>query len=573
MSKLTDALGYKEQADETQNSMTKSYEDISGNKEEFKPNPEDLQNTGSGAAAAVGTEYSWEKDSQKAAQNQYKQDVLAKKQELLNNRQTIENNAVNYQAQADMMKYQNSQNAEKVGWTGGYVLDQNRQMDYLKQSIQSQMYGAMELQKYGYDSALSAARLSYDLNQMEYAKQYYQEAITSALNEAQLTGVYFSAETKDMMSQYAVAEEKLKENPDDTSAKNIQDSIVNWFKDNGISANGVKLLSTWVQEQENELSWSNELWQRYSSAISATEQNIKDSVSSFIMLDENGHEVWDGVNVKVIDFASETIEVATNYAMTCSDAKSQLYSYFNWLMNDALNQYKNKVKKTDKNGNVTYEVNQDDLNKAMSVPLNKIKEYIGFSDDTKSALEDYSYHSTDMYCNFDYDAKKDGIEPNVQPQSGSEDGEENNWDVTKTHIGYNSSTEMSDVYWYDSDSNENQEATPSGQHKWLGILLDRTLNYDFTPKNSFWDLETTYGNHLYVYADSDGRLYNLKKDEFDKYAKTYYRFGTGKDSSSSTVYLYNDGPASIPLCYVNKVEGSKATSIIEIIQGIPREIS
>ena len=103
----------------TQPTTGSSYSDIAGNKEEYRPNSGvDSQgkplvgggsNTGSGAEAAVGTQYSWQKTGGDKAQKQYESDVIGVKQNMNQNRQTIENNAVNYQAQADMMKYQNNQ--------------------------------------------------------------------------------------------------------------------------------------------------------------------------------------------------------------------------------------------------------------------------------------------------------------------------------------------------------------------------------------------------------------------------------------------------------------------------------
>ena len=288
-------------------------------------------NTGSGAEAAVGTDYTWNKQGTSQAQNKYQSDIIEQKQSLLNNRQTIENNAVNYQTQADMMKYQNNQNAEKVGWTGGYVLDQNRQMDYLKASIQAQMYGAMELQKYGYDSSLAAARLSYDLNQQEYARQYYQEAVSAALSEAQLTGTYFSAETKDMMSQLAVAQQKI-DDPNTSDAEReratkLRDQINSWFSSNGISKEGVRTLEAWQQEQAQELEWSKELWTRYQAAMETANAELSENSSMFIMLDENGREIWDGTNVKTGNWETMTGQQIAEYILGNSQATNQYYAY------------------------------------------------------------------------------------------------------------------------------------------------------------------------------------------------------------------------------------------------------
>ena len=303
---------------------------------EYKPNSTNQANTGAGAASALGTDYSWNQKGAQTASKQYEQDLLTQDQNYLQNRSTIENNAVNYQTEADIMKYQNNQTAEKVGWTGGYVLDQNRQSEYLKQSIQAQMYGAMELQKYGYNSALAAARLSYDLNLQEHALKYYQEAQAAALSEAQLTGVYFSAEVKDMMAQLGVAKQKLKENPDDETAKNLETQINTWFSENNISKEGVKTLEAWQAEQATELQWSNELWTRYNATMEKLEADFATDSSKFIKLDENGNEIFDGLNIETGNWDAMSGKDILNY-ITTEDAEgntvlngyasNQFYSY------------------------------------------------------------------------------------------------------------------------------------------------------------------------------------------------------------------------------------------------------
>lgn len=306
----------------------------------YKPNSTGETNTGTGATSALGTDYSWNQQGTQAATKQYEQDLLTQDQNYLQNRSTIENNAVNYQAQSDMMKYQNNQTAEKVGWTGGYVLDQNRQSEYLKQSIQAQMYGAMELQKYGYDSALSAARLSYDLNQQEFAHKYYQEAQAAALSEAQLTGVYFSAEVKDMMAQLGVAKQKkndqsLSQEERDKATK-LEQQIEDWFKENKISKEGVKTLEAWQAEQATELQWSNELWERYNATMKTLESDFATNPSKFIWLDENGDETFDGLNIKTGNWDAMSGADILNYITTKDKqgntvlngyASNQFYSY------------------------------------------------------------------------------------------------------------------------------------------------------------------------------------------------------------------------------------------------------
>ena len=277
-----------------------------------EPQPTDQQtNTGSGIESAIGTQYSWDKEGLDQAQKQYQQDALKAKQDALKNRQNIEQNAANYQQQADMMQYQNNQSADKVGWTGGYVLDQDRQMDYLKASIQAQMYGAMELQKYGYESGLAAARLSYDLNQKEFAHKYYMDAVSTALQEANQTGVYISAETKDMMSQLGVADDKLKQftlengeideeklnnavGPEAEAAKQaygVQKQINSWFESNGISKAGVKTLQKIQYEEQLALQKQETKWARYEAAQKMFDQEQLNNPNMFIKVDANGNPI------------------------------------------------------------------------------------------------------------------------------------------------------------------------------------------------------------------------------------------------------------------------------------------
>lgn len=203
--------------------------------------------TGSGIESAVGTQYSWNTNAADRANMAYQSDVLTAKQNYLQQRQNIEQQGQQMQTQYDMAQYSSNQSSEKVGWTGGYALDEKRQMDYLKATIQSQMYGSMELQKYGYDTSLAAARLAYDTNKYDLALEYYNTALSRAVTEAELTGVYVSPEANEMKSQYFAAEEKLKENPNDENAIRVKEATKNWFESNNISENGIYTFSALIE--------------------------------------------------------------------------------------------------------------------------------------------------------------------------------------------------------------------------------------------------------------------------------------------------------------------------------------
>ena len=321
---------------------------------EYAPNSEGKANTGSGIEAALETGgYSWNKDAATKATNQYQIDVLNKKQELLANRQTMESNAVNYQSQTDMAKYSDNQNAEKVGWTGGYVLDQNRQQEYLKASIQAQMYGAMELQKYGYDTSLAAARLSYDMNQAEYAQKYYDTAVSQALSEAQLTGTYFSAEVKDMMSQLKIAEankdnQELSED-ERLRANKVAKSITDWFGSNKISYEGVKTLAAWQAEQDTQLQYETQLWNEYNAALESMKQDIADDANVFIQYTNDNKIYYENGEVKTIDLSTFNSADLKAYAERGSNAKAQVGSY----LKAQAEQAKIDSRTYDKEGNIT----------------------------------------------------------------------------------------------------------------------------------------------------------------------------------------------------------------------------
>lgn len=333
-------------------------------------------NSGTGAAAAVGRAYSWETKGKDLAENAYQQKVLEEKQGMLTQRQELEKNAQQYQTQADMQKYSDNQTADKVGWTGGYVLDQERQREYMKQSIQAQLYGAMELQKYGYDTAMAAARLSYDANLLNYSQEYYNQAVQNALNEAQVTGVYFSAEVKDMLSQYTIAEAKLQDSTlseeEKARAQKVKDTIDNWFgSENNISKEGIKTLEAWNAEQSLELQWSQELWTKYNAAL----QSIKEDVNkqtTFIALDENGNYVYDGNAVKTIDMTSMTNTDLAEYSKNGAASKQQVESYIAYLAEQIKNE---NTKKDEKTGKVSYDkVNIKKEYDALKEKINNINE-------------------------------------------------------------------------------------------------------------------------------------------------------------------------------------------------------
>lgn len=416
-----------------------------------KPEYTPSQDTSVGSAAAQGTQYSWDKQGTDQAQNQYQQDVLAAKQDALANRQTIEQNALQYQQEADMMQYSNNQNAEKVGWTGGYVLDQNRQMDYLKASIQAQMYGAMELQKYGYDSALSAARLSYDLNQKQFAHQYYQDAVNAAIAEAQITGTYFSAESRDMLSQYNVAENELGEYKDMTieeldekvrtgevtltkeqeHALAVKRNIVKWYHDNDVSTTGIKTLAAWETEQALAQQWADAQWQKYQAALASAENKAEDA-NMFIKLDKEGNPMYDGTSVQMLDFRTMDAKAIADYlANTSQEGKSQVFGYVDGQFEQTIINYITTAET----------ITNADGSKTPKINVSKLKELLENQDRIKelsSLLGGYTYSTKASDSTVEIavdDAGNISVEVNAAPKQVEEQAkEEAKQDASKTYI-------------------------------------------------------------------------------------------------------------------------------------------
>ena len=381
------------------------YDDSQGIKQSFEQNGA----TGQGVESALGTNYSWEQQGRDKAVSQYGSDVLTVKQNAQENASTINQNLSQYQEQADMMQYQNNQQAEKVGWTGGYVLDQNRQMDYLKASLNAQMYGAIKLQEYGYDTSLAAARLSYDLNQKAYAQEYYTQAVTNALNEAQITGTYFSAETKDMMSQLSIAkqiaEDSSQPTADRDNANKLIKSIEDWFNTNGISREGVQTLQAWQADQQNELNWQNEIWTEYNAALQSAKASIDDNPNIFLMYGQRGQLVYQDGEVKTIDMSGLTPTDLKSYAKIDTKAKEQVQSYVDYLFNDAIALATTVTK--DKNGNETSQIDyqKTEYKNAVKNMLNIINE-INKGEDT--LLIDVPTKYKDLYPNYANQGTQDG---------------------------------------------------------------------------------------------------------------------------------------------------------------------
>lgn len=514
-------------------------------KEAYAPNTQGYENSGAGAEAAIGTKYTWEDKASKMAENSYQQKTLEEKQNMLTQRQELEKNAQQYQTQADMRQYTDNQTAEKVGWTGGYVLDQERQREYMKQSIQAQLYGAMELQKYGYDTSMAAARLAYDANMMQFAEEYYNQAVQTAINEAQITGTYFSAEVRDMLSQRTVADEKIKElegkenrSPEEeetlTRAKNVSQKIKDWFGENNISEAGIKTLERYSAEQSLELQWQNELWTQYNSALQASAEDIK-AYNKIYALDEEGKIFYDGKNVKILDLNNMSTEEKIKYATKNQACSDQILGYMEGTVGAAISAYKQKVydESTKK-----YNTNQHDLAKIINdavASATKDFDDKATTDSEKTTVENLTkavkeYASTQFTIEFPgKDINTIGNNGTGNNGTGGNGTETINNNITEEEAKKNAIAEG----WLDADA-----------QKWQKIDV-KTMSWDSFKqmdgqgqKGDFWD------------ANKEGSAQNVwqkvitdlsKQDKIPNGTVVNMNVGASAIPSTSDTYIYING--------------------------------
>lgn len=285
--------------------------------------------------------YSWESNAEDRAGLSYESDVLTAKSNMLENRQNIESQGQQFQDQVAMDKYAKNQSVEKAGWTGGYVLDTERQMNYLKQTIQSQMYGQMELQKYGYNTSLAAARLAYDTNRYDLALEYYNTALSRAVSEAEITGYYVSPEASEMLDQYSVASRTMNDESaseeDKQRADKVLAAVYEWFEANGISKNGVETYQHLVEERTHRLSVEQTL--EY-----INQANKQIDSNTFSRVDANGNTVFsgDGSSVETINFNNLETQDLLDYVNSNNRAKQQYYGYLDGkIQGETTEQFKN----------------------------------------------------------------------------------------------------------------------------------------------------------------------------------------------------------------------------------------
>ena len=276
------------------------------------------------AAAATPLDASWKERATEQAGAQYgiqKERAIA---DALGARQ--ERDLTQKQAQDAMILrgYSDRQSAQRAGWTGGYVLDQERQHDYMKASIQAQFYGQKELEALGLHSALAAARLAYDLGKMELAHKHYMDQLSMQLAMAEVTGHMVLPEVRDMFEQRTAAQNLLDsvdlsdplvaERADVMRAQHIIGRIDEWAAQYNISPQGFATLANigfWQQIEQN-------LWERVEAARIVANQ----SDTTFLIQTADGQRT-----AETIDIVNASPQELQNFILNAGNGASSINTY------------------------------------------------------------------------------------------------------------------------------------------------------------------------------------------------------------------------------------------------------
>jgi len=319
--------------------------------ETIKP-PEDgsgVLGAGSGTITPEPTSspllFSWEDKGELQAGTVYQQNVNESMGVALRNAEEIRRAGGEYQTQLALGEYVRQQSIEKAGWTGGYKLDQSRQMEYLKATINAEMYGAQELQKLGIESQLEAARLAYDLGKEQLSMQYYNDAWQRAIQESQITERWVSPEIRDLLNQWQAATLSVGTTEEGTTdrvrAERILDQITTWFLERDINPTDINTYATATFNRE----------MADKALLDAALASIENSPSQFIARDANGNYLLDNNGrYVVLDYATINKGDVLNYLQSFDGADYNVASasfknYLTFLGKSTINGYLSSLAK------------------------------------------------------------------------------------------------------------------------------------------------------------------------------------------------------------------------------------
>ena len=175
-------------------------------------------------------------------------DMITAEQNAIASRANIERNAAQGQRQALLGEYSTQQTIEKMGWTGGYRTDAETQMSYLKASIGADLYGQMELQRLGYETALEQARINYSLNNIQLANDYMNQQWQIEFQRANITGELISPIDRENVNQFRAAqtiitaEEGTYSAEEVAKAQQVYNQLLEWYGGEGVGQEGLNAL-------------------------------------------------------------------------------------------------------------------------------------------------------------------------------------------------------------------------------------------------------------------------------------------------------------------------------------------
>lgn len=175
-------------------------------------------------------------------------DMITAEQNAIASRANIERNATQGQRQALLGEYSTQQTIEKMGWTGGYRTDADTQMSYLKASIGADLYGQMELQRLGYETALEQARLNYSLNNIQLANDYMNQQWQIEFQRANITGELISPIDRENVNQFKAAQTIITSEDGTYSAEEVAkaqqvyNQLLEWYGGEGVGQEGLNAL-------------------------------------------------------------------------------------------------------------------------------------------------------------------------------------------------------------------------------------------------------------------------------------------------------------------------------------------
>lgn len=175
-------------------------------------------------------------------------DMITAEQNAIASRANIERNAARGQEQALLGEYSTQQTIEKMGWTGGYRTDAETQMSYLRASISSDLYGQMELQRLGYETALEQARINFSLNNIQLANEYMNQQWQIEFQRANITGELISPIDRENVNQFKAAQTIIKSQEGTytaeqvAKAQQVYSQILEWYNAEGLGQEGLAAL-------------------------------------------------------------------------------------------------------------------------------------------------------------------------------------------------------------------------------------------------------------------------------------------------------------------------------------------